>query len=55
MYVIRTQAGDAREVIRVQPNQVTPVATLPGDVVDDDGASVSPDGKEIFASVSEKK
>ena len=58
VYAIRTQAGEAREVIGVQvdtPNQVTPVTTLPGDVVDNDGASVSPDGKEIFASVSEKK
>ena len=37
------------------PNEATPVAMLPGDVVDSDGASVSPDGRVIFASVSEKK
>ena len=58
VYAIRGGAGESREVIRVQvdtPNEATPVATLPGDVVDNDGASVSPDGKEIFASVSEKK
>jgi hypothetical protein len=58
VYAIPAEAGDAREVIGIQvdtPNQVIPVTTLPGDVVDNDGASVSPDGKEIVASVSEKK
>jgi hypothetical protein len=28
---------------------------LPGDVAEQDGASVSPDGKEMIASVSEQK
>jgi hypothetical protein len=28
---------------------------LPGDVAENDGASVSPDGKEIVASVMEQK
>ncbi len=58
VYAIRGGAGESREVISVQvdtPNHATPVATLPGDVVDSDGASVSPDGRVIFASVSEKK
>jgi hypothetical protein len=31
------------------------LATLPGPVDDSDGASVSPDGRQIFASVSEEK
>ncbi len=56
VYAVRMEAE--REIIRVQvatPNEVTSVATLPGDVVDDDGASVSPDGKAIFATVSEEK
>jgi Tol biopolymer transport system component len=46
------------EIIRVQvatPNEVTPVATLPGGITNDDGASVSPDGKEIVVSISEEK
>jgi Tol biopolymer transport system component len=56
VYAVRMEAD--REIIRVQvapPNRVASVATLPGDVVDDDGASVSPDGKAIFATVSEEK
>ena len=56
VYAVRMEAD--REIIRVQvapPNRVASVATLPGDVVDDDGASVSPDGKAIFASVDEGK
>jgi eukaryotic-like serine/threonine-protein kinase len=55
VYAVRMEAG--REIIRVQvatPNEVTSVATLPGNFVDDD-ASVGPDGKAIFASVSEEK
>jgi Tol biopolymer transport system component len=59
VYAIRAHAMESgREVVRVQlasPNEVAPVATLPGDVIDADGASVSPDGKQIFASVSEEK
>jgi eukaryotic-like serine/threonine-protein kinase len=58
-YVYAFGGGEpAREIIRVQvanPSEVTSVATLPGDVVDYDGASVSPDGKQILASVSEEK
>jgi serine/threonine protein kinase/Tol biopolymer transport system component len=59
VYAIRREAGGSgREIIRVQvatPNELTSVATLPGNIVDDDGASVSPDGESIFASVSEEK
>jgi hypothetical protein len=59
VYAIRPESAErAREIIRVQvasPNEVTSVATLPGDIAEDDGASVSPDGHEIFASVSEGK
>ena len=58
MFANRAQGESAREIVKVQvasPNQVTSVATLPGDVVDYDNASVSPDGKEIVVSVSEEK
>jgi serine/threonine protein kinase/WD40 repeat protein len=59
IYAIRWESAQrAREIIRVQvasPNEVTSVATLPGDIAEDDSASVSPDGHEIFASVSEGK
>jgi Tol biopolymer transport system component/DNA-binding winged helix-turn-helix (wHTH) protein len=47
-----------REIIRLQvatPHDLTSVATLPGDVVEYDGASLSPDGQEIVVSVSEEK
>ena len=57
-YAIRSESGRGREIIRVQvtaPNEVTSVATLPGDVVDGDGASVSPDGHEIVVSIGELK
>ena len=58
VYAIRAEKGSGREIIRIQvaaPNAVTSVATLPGDVDDDDNASVSPDGKEIVVSISEEK
>jgi len=60
LYAVRLVAGEIRrrEIVRIQlaaPNKVTSVATLPGDVADYDGADVSPDGKQIFASVGEKK
>ena len=59
VYAIRLETGDSgREIIRVQialPNAVASVATLPGDVEDDDAASLSPDGQEIVASISEEK
>ena len=48
----------AREIIRVQvgaPNEVTLVASLPGEIADFDGASVSPDGKAIVVSIGEEK
>ena len=54
MYALR----ESREVIKVQvaaPNEVTSVATLPGAIVGDDYASVSPDGKEISVSIGEEK
>jgi Tol biopolymer transport system component len=56
VYAIRGFPG--REIIRVQastPSKPTAVLTLPGYVVDDDGASVSPDGHEIFVSIREEK
>jgi hypothetical protein len=46
------------KINRVQiaaPSGVTALATLPGDIAENDGASVSPDGKEIVASVMEQK
>ena len=61
VYAIRAASfSSSREIIRVQvkaPNAVASVATLPGDVLQDDGApaSVSPNGKQIFASVGEEK
>jgi hypothetical protein len=59
VYAIRGETGlPGREIIRVQvaaPNEVTSVASLPGHVVNFDGASVSPDGHEIVVSVSEEK
>ncbi len=59
VYAIRAGAGlSGREVIRVQvaaPSEITSVATLPGDILGDDGASVSPDGHEIVVSISEEK
>jgi WD40 repeat protein len=60
VYAIRsaTVSESGQEIIRVQfarPNDVTSVATLPGEVVGDDGAGVNPDGKEIVVSVGEEK
>jgi len=58
VYAVRAEARSGREIIRIQvatPNAVTSVATLPGDVDNNDSAGVSPDGKKIFASVSEEK
>ena len=59
MYANRVETGySGREIIRVQvatPNEATSVATLPGYVVRYDGATVSPDGKEIIVSISEEK
>jgi hypothetical protein len=37
------------------PHAVTDSTTLPGDIVDWDNASVSPDGQRIIVSVSEAK
>jgi Tol biopolymer transport system component/predicted Ser/Thr protein kinase len=57
-HVYANRVPPGRGIVRVQvatPNEVTSVATLPGDVVEEDGASVSPDGKEIVVSVSEEK
>ena len=58
VYAIRAEAGESREIIRVQvltPNEVTPVATLPFDVINGDDATLSPDGHEIAVSVGEEK
>ena len=58
MYALQSESGPGRDIIRVQvaaPNEVTSVATLPGDVVSLDGASVSPDGHEIVVSIGEEK
>jgi Tol biopolymer transport system component len=58
VYALQSESGPGREIIRVQvaaPNEVTSVATLPGDVVSLDGASVSPDGHEIVVSIGEEK
>jgi serine/threonine protein kinase len=59
VYAIRAQAGEfGRELVRVQvdpPRKVISLATLPGDVAEVDGASISPDGSEIVASVMEQK
>jgi len=55
VYAIR-ETG--REIIRVQvvaPNEVTSVATLSGEVVERDSASVRPDGKQIIVSVGDEK
>ena len=44
--------------MRVQvdaPHELISVGVLPGEVVDADSASVSPDGKQIIVSVSEEK
>ncbi len=59
VYAIRSgTVGEGREIVKVQlsnPNEVTSVATLPGDVVNFDGATVSPDGHEAIVSVREDK
>ena len=58
VFAIRGQGGSTRELVKVQvasPNEMTPLATLPGDVLDSDSASVSPDGKEMWVSVIEEK
>jgi serine/threonine protein kinase/Tol biopolymer transport system component len=58
VYAIRSIGQSAREIIRVQiavPGEVISLVTLPGDVVDRDGARVSPDEKKIFVSISEQK
>jgi Tol biopolymer transport system component len=57
-YVYAIRGFPGREIIRVQAStssKPTAVSTLPGYVVDDDGASVSPDGHEIFVSIREEK
>ena len=60
-YVYAIRGGEpGREIIRVEvatPNEVTSVTTLPGDVsgIDEDAASVSPDGKEIVVSIGGDK
>lgn len=60
VYAVTAAAGEGgrRGIVRVQvaaPNKVTSVAILPGDIAGYDGADVSPDGKEIVASVGEEK
>jgi hypothetical protein len=59
LYAIRGHtAFSGREITRVQvasPHEVTSVATLAGDVEEDDCASMSPDGHEIVVSVGEEK
>ena len=55
-YVYAMRGGN--KIIRVQattPNEIISVAALPGNVVDYDSASVSPDGLQIIASVAEEK
>ncbi len=55
-YVYAMRGGN--EIIRVQsapPNEIGTVATLPGNVLDYDMASVSPDGRQIIVSVEEQK
>lgn len=57
VYAIRG-AESGREIIRVQvaaPNEVTSLATLPGDAGQVFGASLSRDGQEIVVSVGEDK
>jgi serine/threonine protein kinase len=59
LYAIRENGiYSGREINRVQvaaPSEVTALALLPGDVAERDGATVSPDGREMIASVSEQK
>ncbi len=58
VYAIPWEPVLAREIIRVQvgaPNEVTSVASLPGEIGDFDGASVSPDGKAIVVTIGEVK
>jgi serine/threonine protein kinase len=59
VYAIRENGADSgREINRIQvaaPSEVSALATLPGDVAENDGASVSPDGRQMIASVSEQK
>jgi hypothetical protein len=48
------------EIIRVQasaPNEIISVAALPGNAVGygNDGASVSPDGRQVIVGVQEEK
>jgi len=55
-YVYAVRSG--REIIEIQvaaAHEVASIATLPGNLVEDDSASVSPDGKQIFVSVGEQK
>ena len=55
-YVYATREGN--EIISVQataPKEIISVAALPGEVVDYDSASVSPDGRQILVSVYEEK
>jgi Tol biopolymer transport system component len=57
IYAVRGVAP-GREIVRVQvavPHEVVLVVTLPGSVAEGDSAGVSPDGKQIIASVSEEK
>lgn len=59
VYAIRAGVGLlGREIVRVQvatPNEVTSVATLPGDIDIFSSGSLSPDGREIFVRLSEEK
>jgi serine/threonine protein kinase/WD40 repeat protein len=59
VYAIRRKGGGAdREIVSVKvatPSEITSIVTLPGDVIEHDGATISPDGKQIFVSVDAKK
>ncbi len=59
LYAIRQNGADSgREISQVQvaaPSKVNALATLPGDVAERDGASVSPDGKLMIVSIMEQK
>jgi Tol biopolymer transport system component len=51
VYAVR----DRSEIIRVRsnpPNEISSVAVLSGNIVEYDGASVGPDGRQIIVSVA---
>jgi Tol biopolymer transport system component len=55
VYAVRAGSGEIMKVRSSPPNEVSPVATLPGDIIGFDSATVSPDGRQIIVSVGQRE